>query len=76
MRILGMDHPHTVISRGNLAYAYKQAGDPSRAIPQYEQALADSMRVLGENHPHTWACRHYLAATRQQTSVMPARRAY
>jgi hypothetical protein len=51
MRVLGKDHPDTLTSRHNLAYAYHAAGDLSRAIPLFEQALTGNVRVLGENHP-------------------------
>jgi hypothetical protein len=34
----GADHPDTLISRNNLAGAYRDAGNPGRAIPLPEQA--------------------------------------
>ena len=49
--MLGEDHPDTLTSRNNLADAYQAAGDLGRAIPLFEQALADRGRVLGEDHP-------------------------
>ena len=33
VRVLGEDHPRTLTSRNNLAYAYQAAGDLGRAIP-------------------------------------------
>ena len=48
---LGADHPDTLTSRNNLAYAYVSAGDLARAIPLYEATLTDSERVLGPDHP-------------------------
>ncbi|MFJ2170395.1 tetratricopeptide repeat protein, partial [Streptomyces griseofuscus] len=60
-RVLGEDHPDTLISRNNLAYAYESAGDLGRAIPLYERTLTDTERVLGENHPDTLASRNNLA---------------
>ena len=60
-RVLGPDHPHTLASRNNLAYAYESAGDLGRAIPLYEAALADCERVLGPDHPNTLASRNNLA---------------
>jgi hypothetical protein len=67
MRVLGKDHPDTLTSRHNLAYAYHAAGDLSRAIPLFEQALTGNVRVLGENHPPpTKIVRGNLAAARQQ----------
>ncbi|MFJ3304785.1 tetratricopeptide repeat protein, partial [Streptomyces sp. NPDC086549] len=52
---LGEDHPTTLTSRNNLAYAYHAAGDLDRAIPLYEQTLTDCLRVLGEDHRTTRA---------------------
>ena len=42
--------------------AYQDAGDLGRAIPLYEQALADRQRVLGADHPDTLGSRNNLAA--------------
>ncbi|MEW2524449.1 tetratricopeptide repeat protein, partial [Streptomyces sp. NPDC047071] len=50
-RVLGGDHPDTLTSRNNLAYAYETAGDLGRAIPLYESALDDCERVLSPGHP-------------------------
>ncbi|MFF7490280.1 tetratricopeptide repeat protein, partial [Streptomyces luteogriseus] len=59
---LGEDHPDTLTSRNNLASAYESAGNLGRAIPLFEQTLADSLRLLGENHPNTLASRNNLAS--------------
>jgi hypothetical protein len=48
----GADHPDTLISRNNLAGAYRDAGNQGRAIPPFEQALADRMRVRYPPHPN------------------------
>ncbi|MGW1809094.1 tetratricopeptide repeat protein [Streptomyces sp. NPDC002078] len=58
---LGADHPDTLASRNDLAGAYRSAGDLGRAIPLYEQTLADMQRVLGDDHPNTLASRNNLA---------------
>uniref|UniRef100_UPI003D70952A tetratricopeptide repeat protein n=1 Tax=Streptomyces sp. WAC 04229 TaxID=2203206 RepID=UPI003D70952A len=60
-RVLGADHPSSLASRNNLAYAYDSAGDLGRAIPLYEQTLTDRVRVLGADHPDTLASRNNLA---------------
>ena len=52
-------------SRNNLAYAYGAAGNLDRAIPLYEQTLADRERVLNADHPQTKLVRGNLAAARQ-----------
>jgi hypothetical protein len=46
-RLNGPDHPDTLASRNDLAYAYESAGDLGRAIPLYEAVLVDRERVLG-----------------------------
>ncbi|MFF2130907.1 SAV_2336 N-terminal domain-related protein, partial [Streptomyces olivochromogenes] len=61
VRVLGEDHPDTLSSRNNLAYAYRSAGDLGRAIPLYERTLTDRVRVLGEDHPDTLVSRNNLA---------------
>ena len=65
-RILGPDHPDTLITRNNLANAHRQAGHISTAIAMYEDVLADMTRVLGPDHPHTLAVRSNLAAARKK----------
>ncbi len=61
-RMLGEDHPQTLVSRNDLAGAYQSAGDPGRAIPLFEATLDDRRRVLGNDHPDTLASRNNLAA--------------
>ena len=58
---LGPDHPDTLTSRNDLAYAYCAAGRLEEAITLFEQALTDSIRVLGEDHPDTLTSRNNLA---------------
>jgi tetratricopeptide (TPR) repeat protein len=52
-RVLGPDHPDTLVTRSNLAYAYRAAGRPGDAIPLFERTLADFERVLGADHRDT-----------------------
>ncbi|MFF3911179.1 tetratricopeptide repeat protein [Streptomyces sp. NPDC001848] len=61
-RLHGPDHPNTLASRNNLAYAYYLAGDLGRAIPLFEQALTSCMQVLGEDDPTTLTARNNLAS--------------
>jgi Tetratricopeptide repeat len=63
--------PQALVSRNNLAVAYESAEDLGRAIPVYEQALADSVRVLGADHPQTKIVSGSLARARQHPSVGP-----
>jgi len=62
--MLGEDHPSTLTSRNNLAYAFQAAGDLEQAISLYERTLTDSVRVLGEDHPITKEVRANLDITR------------
>jgi tetratricopeptide (TPR) repeat protein len=58
---LGPDHPDTLTSRNNLAYAYESAGDLGRAIPLFEQTLTNTEHVLGPDDPDTLTFRNNLA---------------
>jgi len=60
-RVLGEDHPNTLTSRNNLAYAYQTAGLLDDAIPLHQRTLTDCERVLGDDHPDTLASRNNLA---------------
>jgi len=60
-RVLGPDHPHTLTSQGNLAYAYQQAGRLDEAIPLLERTLAATEGVLGPDHPITLTAQNNLA---------------
>ena len=52
-RVLGEDHPDTLITRNQLANVYRFAGRLDEAITLYENLLSDRIRVLGEDHPQT-----------------------
>ena len=68
--MLGADHPDTLTSRNNLAGAHRAAGDLGRAIPMYEQVLADRLRVLSADHPDTLTSRNSLAGAYQTAGRM------
>ncbi|MER5535365.1 tetratricopeptide repeat protein [Streptomyces mirabilis] len=65
VRVLGHDHPDTLVSRNSLGAAYGAAGDQGRAIPLFEGTLADQERVLGDGHPRTLVTRNNLAMVYQ-----------
>jgi tetratricopeptide (TPR) repeat protein len=65
-RLLGDAHPDTLVSRSDLAYAYRAAGRLGEAIPLVERTLADCERLLGEVHPSTLASRGNLAIVYQE----------
>ena len=64
VRVLGADHPRPW-ARGTTRRRLSVGGDLGRAIPLYEQTLADRLRVRGAHHPHTKIVRGNLAAARQ-----------
>lgn len=61
-RVLGPDHPETLLSRNNLATAYEAVGRLDEAIGLFTRTLADRERVLGPDHPDTLVSRNNLAA--------------
>ena len=52
-RVLGGEHPDTLMSVNNLAGLYKSQGRYEEAEPLFLRALAVHERVLGAEHPHT-----------------------
>jgi tetratricopeptide (TPR) repeat protein len=52
-RILGEEHPETLISIGNMGSLLRAQGKMQEAEPYYREALEKSRRVLGEEHPDT-----------------------
>ncbi|MEU6656856.1 tetratricopeptide repeat protein [Streptomyces sp. NPDC046900] len=65
-QVHGDTHPHTLTSRGNLAYAYLEAGNLARAIPLFEATLPQYEQILGDTHPQTLASRIHLAGAYQK----------
>ncbi|GGQ61375.1 FxSxx-COOH system tetratricopeptide repeat protein [Couchioplanes azureus] len=64
-RLRGVDHPDTLTSRNNLAFAYRSAGRLDEAIREYESVLVDFRRLRGVDHPDTLALRNNLATAYQ-----------
>ncbi|KQX96542.1 serine/threonine protein kinase [Rhodanobacter sp. Root480] len=50
-RVLGPDHPHTLMAHGSLASLLSAAGQYREALAEAELTLAGQRRVLGEKHP-------------------------
>lgn len=65
-RVLGDDHPKTLLSMHNLAETLKELGDLEGAHVLHDQALASRQRVLGDEHPDTRTSMKNLAAVRRQ----------
>jgi tetratricopeptide (TPR) repeat protein len=61
LSIFRPEHPQTLASRHSLANAYRGAGQLDKAIPIYEQTIADRERILGPDHPNTLTSRNNLA---------------
>ena len=59
---LGPHYPDTLISRNNLASAYRDAGRLDEAIALFEQNLEDRTRILGPHYPDTLISRNNLAS--------------
>ena len=62
-RVLGEEHPDTLISMGNLMSTYWSQGRWKEAEQLGVQVLETRKRVLGEEHPHTLASMGNLALT-------------
>ncbi|KAL4935809.1 hypothetical protein BDV06DRAFT_233938 [Aspergillus oleicola] len=52
-RVLGLEHPETLTSMGNLAFTYEEQGRVQEAQELERQVLAIRRRVLGPEHPET-----------------------
>ncbi len=52
-RVLGEEHPDTLISMGNLAATYRNQGRWKEAEELEMQVMKMRKRILGEEHPHT-----------------------
>ncbi len=60
---LGAENPETLVSRGNLAAAYHEAGRVEDAISLWEESLRIEERVLGADHANTLVTRGNLAVS-------------
>ena len=61
VRVLGAEHPDTLLTRQILGGRLGEAGRIEEAITTYEDVLEDRIRVLGPDHPHTLITRHNTA---------------
>ena len=65
-RVLGAEHPDTLISVNNLAGLYESQGRYGEAEPLYVRALAGLQRKLGPEHPTTVVVQKNLARLRDR----------
>jgi non-specific serine/threonine protein kinase/serine/threonine-protein kinase len=54
-RVLGEEHPDTLLSISNMGVLLRAQGKLDQAEPYYREALEKRRRVLGEEHPDTLA---------------------
>ena len=71
-RVLGEDHPDTLTSRNNLAYAYQAAGRHHEAITLFKDTLEVCEEVLSPGHPLTTRVRKSLETLERETNQPPA----
>ncbi|WP_371630170.1 tetratricopeptide repeat protein [Streptomyces sp. NBC_00341] len=62
-RVLGPDHPDTLVALDDLAAAYGDAGRAQEALRLGERVAEARTRVLGPEHPHTLETLDNLAAS-------------
>jgi tetratricopeptide (TPR) repeat protein len=74
-RVLGEEHPDTLMAMNELAVAQQTQGDFSSAGALQEQALLIRCRVLGEEHPDTLTVVNNLALTLQAQGDLNGARA-
>ncbi len=62
---LGPEHPDTLATMNDLAWAYKVAGKPDLALPLFEETLKLRKAKLGPDHPDTLGSMNNLALAYQ-----------
>ncbi|MEU4428915.1 tetratricopeptide repeat protein [Actinoplanes sp. NPDC024001] len=67
LRLLGPDHPDTLVARHEAARWHGVAGDPGRALAAFQRLLTDLLRVSGPEHPNTLSARHEIAVWRAES---------
>jgi tetratricopeptide (TPR) repeat protein len=65
-RILGDNHPDTLVSRHDLALAYRETGRVDEAIALHQDVIIGQRQVLGDDHPNTLHGRNGLALAYQE----------
>ena len=68
---LGPDHPDTLVSRNNLAVAYRAAGRTAEAIALHEATLKLREAKLGPRPPRHAHSRNNLAAPTSRSAAGP-----
>ncbi|MFJ3439368.1 tetratricopeptide repeat protein [Streptomyces cyaneofuscatus] len=73
-RILGPEHPNTLISRSSLAIVLGGLGQHRQAADLHQRVLTDRERILGPDHPSTLISRDNLADARARLAAAGCRR--
>jgi tetratricopeptide (TPR) repeat protein len=73
-KVLGAEHPDTVLSLNNLALLLHTQGDNEGARPLYERALAIREKALGPEHPSTATSLNNLALSLHDQGELAAAR--
>ena len=61
-RVLGPDHPDTLITRTTSRTGPASAGTAAEALRLFQELLPDQVRVLGPDHPDTLTTRDNIAS--------------
>ena len=61
-RVLGRDHPETLVTRSQHCALDRRYGDSPEALRLFESLLLDQERVQGCDHPDTLTTRHNIAS--------------
>jgi hypothetical protein len=67
-RVLGPEHPVTLMAMGNLAVSLQAMGDLPGACQLEEKAVGARTRVLGPEHPDTILARRNLSALNREVA--------
>ncbi|KAJ7671107.1 hypothetical protein B0H14DRAFT_2657462 [Mycena olivaceomarginata] len=62
-KLLGDNHPNTLITMGNLSMTYQQLGNLQRAEEHQTIVLREQKFLLGDDHPDTLSIMGNLATT-------------
>jgi hypothetical protein len=67
LRLLGEEHPSSLMAMNNLAATLYMQGDRSRARKLQKQVLETRLRLLGEEHSDTLTAKKNLARMKPRT---------
>jgi pentatricopeptide repeat protein len=70
-RVLGLEHPDTLISMNDLASTYGKKGRWDEAEELFVQVMETHKRVLGPEHPRTLTSMNNLSVTRKAIGSGP-----